>query len=399
MNQLEERLRTAGRSHTDITPDIGSIRSRGLKIRRSRQIGTSLAAVVLVATGGVAALNVFRPASDTTIVSASDGQLTDDEASDPNRGGRPDDSDSPEGTTTTSAETGDSGDTGDTDDIAIDSAEDEATAVEVESGGGDDEGGATTEPALPMPSPTSVSDGTGGWLTVVAGGIEHLRVDGTSGMISFPDPPGGLAQRWPTDVAFIEGRHYLLVDQFVNRQDLEAERVKAMAEAYGVPYDAEAGAFALEGVATPIEIDSLNHWEVSILAVDLTTDEVLTVEERVINSVQSPEWVYNGHITSDGTNILVMRELWQGHCLYAEGLTLDGQPVDVVDAKVYAKPEGLDMMTYDDIDAVFSAQAEPLRPCRTLAELPDSGLGVWGTQADTAQMEAFRVAFAEAGLG
>ncbi|MDH3299870.1 MAG: hypothetical protein OES24_05120 [Acidimicrobiia bacterium] len=391
MNQLEERLRTAGQSHTDITPDIGSIRNRGLRIRRNRQIGISLGAVALVALGGVAAFTTLRPEGDTTLLSASEGRL---DAADLDTTVPAPDGEMVEDETTPDTSVDDLAEADDPNDTAEDSAE----TVSVAPGEGDG-GSAASDDALAMPSRSSVADGTGGWLTVTSSGIEHLRAAGSSGMISFPDPAGGFAQRWPTDVVAIDGRQYLLVDQFVNRQDLEAERVKALAESYGVPYDAETGAMSLEGMATPEELDSLNHWEVSILAVDLTTDDIFTVESRVINSVHSPGWVYNGHITSDGSNILVMRELWQGHCLYAEGLTLDGQPVEIADAAVYPKPRGVDAMTYDEIDAVFSTQVDPPQPCRTLDELPDSGLGVWGTQADADQIKAFRVAFYEAGLG
>ncbi|MDH5519202.1 MAG: hypothetical protein OEZ14_01590 [Acidimicrobiia bacterium] len=395
MNQLEERLRTAGRSRTDIAPDIGSIRNRGLKIRRNRQITTSVAAVALVAMGGVAALNAFRPESDTTIVSASDGQADGDGIDTT----VPDPDGEPTGDATTP---GTSDDELDAVDDPNDGAAGEADAVDVapgESDGSAEGDGSGTQPAPLPPSPNSVADGSDGWLTVTPSGIEHQRADGSTGLIRFADPPAGFAQRWPTDVVTIEGRQYLLVDQFVNRDDLETERVKALAESYGIPYDAETGAFGLEGVATPEELDSLNHWEVSILAVDLDTDEISVVESRVINSVHSADWVYNGHITSDGSNILVMRELWQGYCLYAEGLTLDGQPVAIADAVTYPKPQGIDSMSYDEIDAVFSGRVEPPQPCRTLDEVPESGLEVWGTQADNGQIEAFRSAFFEAGLG
>ena len=235
---------------------------------------------------------------------------------------------------------------------------------------------------------------------LTADGVDHLRSDGSTDLITFDDPAGGFAQRWPTDVARIGQRNYLLIDQFVNRSDLAAERTKALASKYGVEYKPESDPHAeLGSVATPEELAALEHWEVSILAVDLTTDETITVETRVINSAVSPDWIYNGHVTSDGTNLLVMRELWQGHCLYAEGLTLDGQPVDIVDSSIYAKPVGLADMTYDEIDAVFAMTSDPPQPCRTLEELPDSGLGVWGTQADTEQISAFRQGFFEVGLG
>lgn len=391
MNQLEERLRAAGRSHTAITPDIVSIRNRGLKIRRNRQIGTSLAAVVLVAVGGVAAFTAFRPEGDTTILSASEGEL--DDAADLDTTVPTADGESTDGTDSAV-------DPDTTDESSVDEDDETAPAV---TGEGDDtaDDDLTDEDdtGLSQPSQSSVSDGTGGWLTVTPAGIEHLRADGSSGVITFAEPSGGFVQRWPTDVVQLDGGHYLLLDQFLNREDLAADRERALAESYGVPYDAETGATGLEGVATPAELDSLNHWEVSILAVDLATDEIITVEQRVIHSTHSPEWVYNGHMTSDGSNLIVMRELWQGHCLYAEGLTLNGEPVDIADARVYAKPQGMESMTFEEIDAVFSMQVDPPQPCRTLAELPDSGLGVWGTQADPQQIEAFRTAFFETGLG
>lgn len=391
MNQLEERLRAAGRSYADPGADINSIKRRGETIRRNRRIGMTLTSIALVAMGGVAAVNLIRPSSDSTVISASDGEMLDDDG---------DDVDLDQANSTEPEEVVED-DSAIPSTTVIDRAEDGAGAVEVQPDNTATDDSGTDDAAFSQdpPSPGSLSDGSGGWLTATPAGVQHLRVDGTETVITFADPPGGFAQRWPTDVVFIDGRHYLLVNQFVNREDIQEHRERALAEQYGVAYDPETGATGLDGVAAPEELDALNHWEVSILAVDLAADEIIPVENRVINSTNSPEWVYNGHMTSDGSNIMVMRELWQGHCLYAEGLTLSGEPVEIVDSKIYAKPTGLDIMTVEEIEGVLSLESDPPQPCHTLQELPDSGLGVWGTQADSAQMESFRIAFFEIGLG
>ena len=389
MNQLEERLRTAGRSHADATPDIESIKQRGRKIRRNRRIGTALASVALVAVGGVAAVNLVRPSSDSTNISASDGDLTDDGGVGQTSSTEPDELVEEDGTIPSTT--------------LVEEAGEGSETVEAPPGEGATDTDATGDAmgdATPAPGDASLSDGNGGWLTATSAGIEHLQAGGSRTVITFPDPPGGFAQRWPSDVVEIDGRHYLLVDQFVNRQDLADERIRALAEKYGIAYDPDDEAsLALFDAATPEESASTEHWEVGILAVDLTTGEPLVVENRVINSAMSPDWVYNGHITARDDVILVMRELWQSTCMYVEAMTLAGQPVAVAESEVYAKPVGVEDLTYEDISAIFNVEREPPQPCYTLSDVADGGLAFLGTQADPERLTAFRQAFFELGLG
>jgi hypothetical protein len=253
--------------------------------------------------------------------------------------------------------------------------------------------------ALAPPSTSSLSDGVGGWLTVKDDGtLSRLAPDGAESIIRLPDR-GGWTQRFVTDVALIDGTPLLLIDEFVSRDDLALERVREVAGRYGLTIDPDSDyEAALAEVATAQELDSLNHFEVSILAVDVISGRVTTVERRVINSIADPRWVYNGHVTAYGSRLVVMRELWQGACLYAEALTLDGATVDDPITDRYPKPVGLDTLTFEEISAMQSGEAPWPEPCLTLDVINDGGQAALGTQAGRGNLEVFRQAWFEAGL-
>lgn len=209
-----------------------------------------------------------------------------------------------------------------------------------------------------------VADGYGGSLTVDPElGLVHQRVDGSDVVVELPSFDAVAPQRWPTDVASIGGTYYLLVDQFVNLEP------------------------------GPGETD---HFEVSILALNLETDEWIEVERRIITGVEGPDWVYNGHMTSNGEQILVMREFWQGTCMYIEALTLSGEVVDAPETAFYPRPPWLDGFTKEqaatmrdtdpDNDFVFD-------PCVGLDEIGDGGLAVLGRQAPPQAFAEFEADF------
>ena len=282
-----------------------------------------------------------------------------------------------------------------------------ATDIQVAADGGDDgaqpEGGAvvtsttlptsttpTTAPAVePLDMPTdAVPDSLGGYVLANDGALRHVHFDGTARPIALAVPPGGFVQLWVTDVAELDGIPYLFIDEFVNRRDLAAEKTAALYEKYGLTYGADADPWSeLDGVATQEELDALEHWEVSILAVDLRTDMVTVVEKRIIGSAVSNEWIYNGHITTDGSRILVMRELWQSACLYVEALTFDGAVLELTENPSPA-PEGLGTFDYETIRSMQRGEVPLPQPCATLAEIDDDGRELLGAQVDQARIDA-----------
>ena len=418
MNQPEDRLRAAATGGPNAAPDLDTIVGRAQRLRRNRRIGFVMASVAIVAVGAAAGFSYLQSTSPTSIAAVGVGDSSDeadgqsaDEANDTSspdsaadgENGRDDNDDAtpPAAGSTADTEPIDDGDDvasseqADGDDVDDDNGDDDGSGSDDEAADGDDGGNDDGRPTS-----SSLGDGSGGWLTATTGTIRHQHADGTETTITFTDPVGGFAQRWPTDVVRLGNGYYLLIDQFVNRQDLASERMRTLAQRYGIPYDGDGDMYrALEGIASDQELSEVEHWEVGILAVDLASDQLLMVENRVINSANSPDWIYNGHITSDGANLVVMRELWQGYCHYVEGLSLNGQVVSVSQSLVYPKPRGLDEMTFDDITAVFEGRRQAPQPCLTLSDISDRGVAALGLQADPAEMEAFSQAFGEAGLG
>ncbi len=388
LQDLKRRLRSVGGAHQLEGPDTGAIMHRETAMARNRRLISMAAVVVLVVSGGLIAVELARGQGPGTAVIA--GQLADPDGDPTGEPGpaettRKDDGSTVDETGPTPLENG-PGDTDDTDDS------------------GDGDTGATVSgrdavEALDPPSPSSLSDGVGGWLTVKDDGtLSRLAPDGAESVIRLPDR-GGWTQRLVTDLAPIDGTPYLLMDEFVSRDDLAFERVQEVASRYGLTIDPDSDyEAALAEVATAQELDSLNHFEVSILAVDVISGRVTTVERRVINSIADPGWVYNGHITANGSRLVVMRELWQGACMYAEALTLDGAPVDDPITDQYRKPAGLDTLTFEEISAMQRGEATWPEPCLTLDVINDGGQAALGTQAGPGNLEVFRQAWFQAGL-
>ncbi|MEM9890406.1 MAG: hypothetical protein AAF962_06050 [Actinomycetota bacterium] len=191
-------------------------------------------------------------------------------------------------------------------------------------------------PVEPRPlQPGELSDGLGGALAADGTSLVHHRADGTTTVL-FADLDPNVRV---TDVAPIDGRPYLFIDRF--------------------------------------EFGDGELFVVSILAVDLTTDEVIVVEERDV-APETPSWIYNSHVTTDGAQLLVARELWQGECYYTETITLDGASVPGV-AEAVPAPDWL-----DGWDPTSAGPGELPGPCVTLGDWVDLGGGetVLGRYAD-----------------
>ncbi len=345
-NSIVERLRRAG-SSAATSPDLEAIMARSAQRKRRRQIGVTAASVVVVGGLGLGSARLLTQgqAANTSINAAAapiDGSLA-----------------SPATTT-----------------VATDADQPEAQA-DVETASAptttrvprtttvNDSG--STEPVKALLR-APLDDGQGGSIVVDGGTLVHLWSDGTPVPIDLP-VASGTTQRRVTDVAMLDERPFLLISDFTDRPDLVAEMTA----------DLGAG-------ATKDELADLMYQELAIYAVDLTTDDVHTVEERTIDDRTSPEWVYNGHVTAQNGHLMVVRELWQSMCVYVEGIQLDGTRIDT--------PENpLPEPRIDDLsDATMrSMQAGTLdlpEGCTGIDDLPDGAMSVLGLQADAAAIEA-----------
>ncbi len=210
------------------------------------------------------------------------------------------------------------------------------------------------------PAGQTLDDGYGGSLVVdAAAGLVHQRADGSLVPIDFPSVDA-VIQRWPTDVAAIDGTYYLFIDQFINVPPVQGEDV---------------------------------HFEVSILALNLESDELVEVERRVITNSDGREWFYNGHITTNGTQILVMRELWQSACLYAEAVTLTGAPTQAPELAGLDLPADVDALTDEVRVKLRSTAGIAELGCITLDDIDDGGIEALGRQADSAAFSDFAADF------
>ncbi len=206
-----------------------------------------------------------------------------------------------------------------------------------------------------------VADGYGGSLKVDEDGIlVHDRVDGSAVVIELPAIEADVVQRWPTDIAQLDGTSYLFIDQFVNMSPASGDEVK---------------------------------FEVSVLALNLETDQLIEVERRLITSTESPEWVYNGHITTNGEQILIMRELWQGACLYAEAINLDGTVAETPETLGFELPETVRVFSDDVIAQLRTVNDASELGCLTFDDIDDGGVGALGRQADAASFNEFAADF------
>lgn len=206
-----------------------------------------------------------------------------------------------------------------------------------------------------------VADGYGGSLMVTDDGrLVHEQADGSTVVIELPRIEADVVQRWPTDIAQLNGTSYLFIDEFVNRPTL-----------------------------SPDEVD----FEVSILALNLETDELIEVERRPITSTASPEWIYNGHITTNGEQILVMRELWQSACLYAEAINIDGTAAEAPETVGLELPRSVGVFSEDVLAQLGVVDGPAELGCLTLDDIDDGGIGVLGRQADAASFNEFAADF------
>ncbi len=345
-NSIVERLRRAG-SSAATSPDLEAIMARSAQRKRRRQIGVTAASVVVVGGLGLGSARLLTQgqAANTSINAAAapiDGSLAS-----PATTTVATDADQPEAQT----------------DVETASA---PTTTRVPRTTTVNDSGSTEPVKALLRAP--LDDGQGGSIVVDGGTLVHLWSDGTPVPIDLP-VASGTTQRRVTDVAMLDERPFLLISDFTDRPDLVAEMTA----------DLGAG-------ATKDELADLMYQELAIYAVDLTTDDVHTVEERTIDDRTSPEWVYNGHVTAQNGHLMVVRELWQSMCVYVEGIQLDGTRIDT--------PENpLPEPRIDDLsDATMrSMQAGTLdlpEGCTGIDDLPDGAMSVLGLQADAAAIEA-----------
>lgn len=332
---LEDRLTAAGSHRQAFTPNMAAIKNRAETRASRRRAGFNVAMVVLVAGGGLLAYSALR--SPLTIDAAD--------------GGEPGDAVVVDETTTTSTQE------------ALQST--------------------TSTTLAPIPE-RSLPDSLGGYVEVRNGEIIHVSSVGTETRLPLEQPTGGFVQRWLTDIAPVDGTPYLFIDEFVNRTDLAADRAAALYESYGVSYGEESDPYAdLRGIATEQELSDLEHWEVAIVAYNLASDELFDVERRTIHSATSIDWIYNGHITTDGQRVLVMRELWQSTCMYVNALTLDGEPI-ILDPSPVPAPIGVESLDFNAIRAIQMGDRPYPQECTTLEQIGDGGVAILGSVVDQA---------------
>jgi hypothetical protein len=152
-------------------------------------------------------------------------------------------------------------------------------------------------------------------------------------------------------------------------------------------------------VATGQELDSLNHFEVSIPAgeCDLGTGDPGGTSGQQLHS--RPRLGLQ-RARSPPTD----RARWscgsygRGACRYAEALTLDGATVDDPITDRYPEPDGPDTLTFEEISAMQSGETPWPEPCPTLDVINVGGQAALGTRAGQGSIEAFRPAWLEVGL-
>ncbi len=344
-NSIVERLRRAGNAAAT-SPDLEAIMARSAQRKRRRQIGVTAASVVVVGGLGLGSARLLTQ-GQVANTSIAAGAPIDDSTVSP-------------ASTIVAADAGQTGAR-----IDVETASAPTTTTVPRTTTVNDSG--STEPVKALLR-APLGDGEGGSIVVDGDALVHLWADGTVVPIDLP-AASATTQRRVTDVAMLDERPFLLVSDFTDRPDLVAEMT------------AELGAGA-----TQDELADLMYQELAIYAVDLTTDDVHTVEERTIDDRTSPEWVYNGHVTARNGHLMVVRELWQSMCVYVESIELDGTRIDT--------PENpLPEPRIDDLsDATMrSMQAGTLdlpEGCTGIDDLPDGAMSVLGLHADASAIEA-----------
>ncbi len=279
-------------------PDTAAMRSRASQRRGRKRVAGSVVAVAAVIGGTLGAITTFGGSSpevvnaagvtETTITSeGSDIDEADDAAA----------FDGEQATTTTSPPPEEGG---------LNSESTPLTTApplpdDVE---GDEQVPTTAAPPIAI-GPGEVSDQLGGKLVVGEDEILHLSADGTVRSIVASRFEGSRqTQIWLHDIAPIDGVPHLIFNTFT-------------------AFDIEQQIF-----------------ETTIELVNLETDELTVVERRRIEGTDNDNWIYNDHVTTDGTNLLVARELWQGQCYFTETLTVVGEVLDFDEQ--FPKPQWLD---------------------------------------------------------
>lgn len=276
---LERRISNLPTPHMG-GPDTASYRARASQRRTRKRIASSAAAIAVLCGGVAVGATQFNSSAPVTIEAA--GEPIDD-TTEPTTN-----SSLPESTLLSSEPSP----------PATDPASSDQPATST-----------TMAPSPPMAiGPGEISDGLGGKLFVLDGRIVHLHPDETLSPIFIPRQDGTApSQTWLTDIALLDGTPHLFISTFV-------------------VFDFEQSIF-----------------ETTIEMVNLQTDELSVVERRRIEGTENDNWIYNGHITSDGSNLRVVRELWQGQCYFTETLRPDGALVPADEP--FPKPRWLDGIT------------------------------------------------------
>ncbi len=352
-----DRLQRVGAARLPSEPDLDAIMGRAARRRRRQQMGTRAATVVVVGGLGLGSLHWLRSTPQTTTVTAV-GMLS---ASAESPAAPPPMAASASGVATTVP---------DPDRPAESAAGVWSAATE-----------ATATAEHPQPTTGALLDDTEGGLVDVEGGtLVHQRASGERIVIDLP----GIDDTWSlriTDLAPVNGVPHLLVTGGTDHDDVVAQRTAALYQAYGLtPSAASDPPRDLAGRASTEELDSLVHRELALFAVDLTTDVVHVVERRTIDDLSSADATTYDHVTSDGRRILIVRDLWDGRCVYADALDRDGSPAIWPDSPL-ERPDlgGLDGPTRH---AMRTGQEDPPTGCRNRDELPDGAASVFAVTAD-----------------
>ena len=328
-------------------PDTAGIRARAQQRRTRKRIVASAAVFGVLAGASAAAFASFNSA-DPQFVEAA-GESTGDVSE--NR-------DEPPTTTAPSEVSTTDGPAESEDGEEVAGPADASTTTTLDNDPDSASDSAPTTTALPTeeePDTTAssieifegdVPDGLGGVLAIGEDEIVHFRADGDRAAILTARFPSGADQTqfWLHDIAPIDGVPHLLLSSFTF-------------------YDFE-------------------DFVVTIEMVNLQTDELTVVEERIIKNTDNVEWFYNAHVTTDGSNLLVARELWQGQCYYTETLTPAGVLVDR--AQPYPKPAWLEGLDEPTIAEWLNVDWDLIPDCTDLDAWTALGGGpaVLGQQAD-----------------
>ncbi len=334
-----------------ISPDIDSILARAAQRKRRRQISVTAASVVVVGGLGFSSAQLLSGSSDTSIsAGVPDLGIAIPATTTPERVAPLETTSSGSGDTPRDEQAGEWSAA-----LSPSTAALSTTSVE----------GANQ--AVEASRRVELADTIGGAVIVTDGRLMHRMASGETLPLDLPEA-GVTTERRVADLAMLDDRPFLLISDFTDRPDLAAA----------------AGDDSGTDEAADSESDSM-HQDLAIYAVDLSTNDVHIVEARTVTDRQSPDWVYNGHITAQGNQILVVRELWQSMCVYVETLDLDGNNLETPENPL---PEpSLFGLSSETITAMQAGVIDPPRGCIAAGELPDGVMTVLGIHADPAALE------------